>query len=289
MENIQSLSCHCSGKSRLAVKIFGILALTVIILGALFKDTLNDIWGVASGNTLQVIGQGTVDIQPDMAKFDLVVNSVLVATPADAIAQTTTKIIHVKEIIRSLGVDEKDFQLTGYVLNPRYKTRESDESATDTRKTQSDIEKEQPVILGYDASQQLTVRVRGIDQDPEKIDRILAETTKIGVNQIGEAVFMASDLNAFKQEARLKAIRDLQDKAMAVADAAGVKIGGVSYWYEETISADEKSSVSYAASGGESTSKAITPVGVVAPDPGSLGTTIRITANYEVTRPSRWK
>lgn len=279
---MEDTQCTCRG-GRLAVKMLSIVALAVIVLGALFKDTITDIWGVSSGNTIQVIGQGVVDVKPDMAKLDLVVSSVLIATPEEAITQTTTKISHVKEVLRALGIEESDFQLTGYVLNPHYRTQYSD-TERDTPSSGPSAEKERPVILGYDASQQITVRVRGIDQDPNKIDHVLAETTKIGVNQIGEAVLMANDLNAFKQEARLKAIRDLQDKASAVAEAAGVKIGGVSYWYEEAVGANEKSSAAYAASGVEPTSKAVVPTGIITPDPGSLGVAIRITANYEVVK-----
>ena len=81
------------------------------------------------------------------------------------------------------------------------------------------------VILGYDVTNQLTVKVR----DVSSIGDIIDGTTEAGgdLTRFQGVSFTIEDTNALQDQARTAAVEDLIAKAGQVAALAGVKLGSL--------------------------------------------------------------
>lgn len=84
------------------------------------------------------------------------------------------------------------------------------------------------VIVGYTASESITVKVRQID-DAGKIIQGLGET---GVSNLNGPSFMIDDEDLLKAEARKKAIEDAKEKAEVLAKDLGVRLVRVTNFNE---------------------------------------------------------
>ena len=81
------------------------------------------------------------------------------------------------------------------------------------------------VIIGYEVSNQLTVKIRNLEEAGEIID----EVTEAGgdLTRFQGIRFSIDDPEALKDRARTAAIKDLMAKANQVATVAGVKLGNL--------------------------------------------------------------
>ena len=78
-------------------------------------------------------------------------------------------------------------------------------------------------MLGYDIYNTLSVTVRDLDQLGSILDQVVAA----GANQIYGIYFYTSDLTAATAQAREAAVKDAQERAGQLADAAGVEVGRI--------------------------------------------------------------
>jgi uncharacterized protein YggE len=199
----------------------GMICVTLVLGVAVLRDV---IWE-KDYNTVSVFGVSKVPVTADAAMINLGVLTFLAPTPEEALKQTTDKVNQISAILEGMGIKAESRQLTGYVVNPRYADMypKPDGTVGD------------PEIRGYTATQQLTVRIDGIDQDKSKIDMLIAAVTKAGANQVGEVKMLSSKGDELKQKARVMAIADAREKAKAVSEAAGVKIKKPVSWYENYV------------------------------------------------------
>ena len=80
-----------------------------------------------------------------------------------------------------------------------------------------------PVIIGYTATQSITVKVREVDN----ANTIRTGLATLGITDISGPTFSIDNEDAFKDEARAKAITDARSKAEVLAGELGVKLGKV--------------------------------------------------------------
>ena len=76
-------------------------------------------------------------------------------------------------------------------------------------------------IVGYRASNRVTIRVRDVSKVASVIDTLVGA----GANEIGGINFMVSQASKLLDEAREKAVADARRKAEIYAKAAGVTLG----------------------------------------------------------------
>jgi hypothetical protein len=214
------------------VILVAILAVTSITLVALLRDRLVSVnqW------TVSVNGRGKVTIKPDLAVVALSVQTFKVPSAKTALADNAKKMNQVIGKLKELGIAEEDIKTTGYSITPIY-----------------EYIAERSQITGYSASQQLTVKVRQLDN----LGNILEQATAAGANQIGGVDFTIEDLEKVKQQARIAALQDARTKAGSLAVASGVRLGKVvGFWENSVVAPDasnavyEKSAMAYGIGGG---------------------------------------
>jgi uncharacterized protein len=157
-------------------------------------------------DTISISGEGSVVIVPDIATVRLGLES---TNPDVAKAQeeNTNKMNEVIKDIKGFDIEKEDIQTSSYSIYPDYKYTQD----------------KGRVLNGYKVSQALTIRIRNFDS----ISDVLALAGKYNLNQVGGLEFTVDDPEEAKQEARLEALEQAQNKASDLANAADVKLGKI--------------------------------------------------------------
>jgi len=210
------LSNNKSIVAKTVVAIILILVLGLIAIVSILRDRIVNY----QQNQVAIIGQGRVYYSPDLATINLGVQIDKAPKAEEALNQLNTKIKNIVAAIKMQGIAPEDIVTQNYSLYPQY-----------------DYKDNVSIVSGYNANQQISVKVRDLKNNPEKINKILVEASKAGVNQVLGINFDVSNLEELKQEAKLKAIADAKSKAEKLANAVGVKLGKIVGWWENVIQA----------------------------------------------------
>lgn len=140
---------------------------------------------------------------PDMAgiNFGVVTEA---RTAQAAMAANSERMNAVQAALKRQGVAEKAIQTSGLSLNPDY-------DYADTHG---------PVLKGYHATNQVSIRVEDIGRLGGTIDAVVAA----GVNQIDAISFGLRDPSRAQDEARRMAISALMSQASLYAQSLGLKV-----------------------------------------------------------------
>lgn len=158
---------------------------------------------------ISVVGEGEVDVAPDMAILNLTVLREA-ETAREALSANSEAMKQVLAALKAAGIAERDLQTSGLDIQPRYAQPARDKP-------------QERKIIGYAVSNGLTVRVRNL---PEA-GAILDKAVSLGVNQGGGIAFARDDLKPVLTEARKRAVADAMDRARTLAEAAGVRLGRI--------------------------------------------------------------
>ena len=159
-----------------------------------------------------VTGEGTASAAPDNAVIRLGVSSQgkTARAASDANAKEMTVVL---AAIKDSGVADRDIQTTSLSLQPQY----------EQNKTGA------PRLIGFQANNQVTVKIRDIGALPTVLDRAIAA----GANEMSGIEFVVSEQTKLLDKARTAAIADARRKAELYANAAGMKVGRVMSISEE--------------------------------------------------------
>ncbi|MFA5886544.1 MAG: SIMPL domain-containing protein [Patescibacteria group bacterium] len=201
--------------SRALVMIVALILFSVIIIVALVRDRIvNQMF-----KSVTITGQGRVSYVPDIAIITLGVQIDKVSKPADALNQLNLKIDSIIKAVQAAGIEPENIQAQNYYLYPQY-----------------DYKDNVSTVSGYNANEQLVIKVKKYDKEASRLNRVIAAASSAGANQINSLAFDSSTINDLKQQARLKAIADAKDKSISLAKAAGVELKDITGWYENLIS-----------------------------------------------------
>jgi uncharacterized protein YggE len=154
--------------------------------------------------TISVIGEAQLSVPPDLAQIDGGVTTEA-KTAREASDNNNAAMGKVLLALKGTGIDEKDFQTSRLSLQPQYAPNRSGPNA----------------VVGYQASNRVTVRLRDVTKVVGVIDTLVAA----GANNIGGINFMVSAASKLLDDAREQAIADARRKAEIYAKAAGVTLG----------------------------------------------------------------
>ena len=155
---------------------------------------------------ISVIGEANVSVAPDLAQVEGGVTSEA-KTAREASEANNAAMGKVLLALKGAGIDEKDYQTSRLSLQPQYAP------AQPNRNT--------PQIVGYRASNRVTIKVR----DVTKIANVIDTLVTAGANEIGGINFIVTQASKALDEARTKAVADARRKAEIYAKAAGVTLG----------------------------------------------------------------
>ena len=156
-----------------------------------------------TGTRLDISASGEVTRVPDIAVISagVVTRS---ATAAAAMQENAGRMERVIAALKRAGVADRDIQTSAINLNPEYRYEEN----------------QPPRLVGYTASNQVTVRFRDIRNSGRILDSLVAE----GANQINGPTMTIEHPDSALDEARDRAVAAGRARAELYARAIGKRI-----------------------------------------------------------------
>ena len=221
---------------------------------------------------ITVSGQAEVMVVPDEVVFRLEADNLNLDLNA-AKAETDRDVKEVFALARAYKIAPQNVQ-TDYVrVNKRY---------TDY------VQGKPREFRGYAVAQTIVILLKDIS----RFDSLLSDIIKAGISDVSDVTFRASEMRKYMDEARTLAIKAAREKAVALADAVGQRIGKANNITEVgmTVSSaygdDDDNSMSNSSSNYSNTSSA--EIGRNIPDnqgtiaPGMISITARVKVSFEL-------
>lgn len=155
------------------------------------------------GTVLELAAEGSSRRVPDIATIQAGVVS-QGATAQEAMRDNGARMARVIAALRKAGVAERDIQTASVSLSPQYRH----------------VENQPPVITGYQASNQLSIRFRDIARSGTILDALVRE----GANNINGPELGLDKPDAALDEARTDAVAKARARASLYAQAAGLRV-----------------------------------------------------------------
>jgi hypothetical protein len=205
--------------------------------------------------TITISGEGKVSAVPDIAKISLGVQTEK-SKVADAQKENSDKMNKIITELKGMGIEEKDLRTSDYSVYPTY-----------------DWINGKQILRGYQITQTAEIKIRNL----ELVSQVVAKAAELGANQVGGLTFTIDEPEQLRQQAREKALANAKTKAEALAVAAGVGLGKLVSFTEESGSPSAYlayNDYSAKAMGGGSVAPVI--------ESGSQDVIVYITVTYEV-------
>jgi len=175
--------------------------------GVIFSQQQVGIW---------VNGDGKATATPDIAVISA---GVEVEKPAvdEAQKEAANAMDAIMKVLTGKGIDKKDIQTQQYMIYPVWNWNPK-------------LEKQE--LTGYRVTNMITAKIRKIEITGSVIDEIAnAAGDVVRINNIN---FTVDDPDQYYKEARDEAVKNAQEMAQQMADAAGVKLGALIYMSSST-------------------------------------------------------
>ena len=219
--------------------------------------------------TISFSAEGKVFAKPDIAK--LVFSVINQGEDAELVQkENNEKMAKALNFVKEQGIKEDDIKTINYNLNPQY-----DYSWCREKDAKDIYVSCPPKIIGYMLTQGVEVKIRDFD----KIDEIVGGLTQAGANDISTVSFEIEDLEDYKNQARIEAIKKAEARAKLFSQETSIKLGkilgiaenNVGYpVYREMMMQSAKTSM-------DTTSTAPAPI-----ESGLEEITVNVTVTYEL-------
>jgi uncharacterized protein YggE len=180
-----------------------LFAVSVIPAAAQAQMTAVTPMPVISGTRLDIVAEGEVTRTPDLATISAGVVT-QAASASAAMSENAQRMSAAIAALKKAGVADRDIQTSSINLSPQYRYGEN----------------MPPVLTGYQASNQVSVRFREIKRAGAILDALVA----VGANQINGPSFGVDKPEAALDEARTAAIAKARARADLYARAAGMSV-----------------------------------------------------------------
>jgi len=171
---------------------------------------------IVARNTINVQGEGEVSAVPDIATFSFSVTKENLSVK-DAQQNVTNTMKKVLDYLDGVAIEEKNIKTTGYSIYPRYEWKSEQVTCWGLNCPTPDRER---ILIGYEVSQNVSVRLEDID----KAGEVLSGIGALEVTNISGLSFEIDDEDDLKRQARKEAIEEAQDKAKQLAKDLGVSL-----------------------------------------------------------------
>ena len=153
---------------------------------------------------ITVVGEGVANVLPDLAVIEAGVTTQ--GKTARAASETnSTAMTKVLAALKAAGIPERDMQTARFSIRPVHDQRRDGDNR----------------ITGFQASNQISVKVRALAKLAPVLDQLIAA----GANDISGIHFTVSQRSMLLDKARADAVADARRKAEILSKAAGVRLG----------------------------------------------------------------
>ncbi|MCX6754473.1 MAG: SIMPL domain-containing protein [Candidatus Nomurabacteria bacterium] len=209
-------------KNSIFALIIVISLLTVVKLYNEIKSSAYVGRGNQPANVISVSGTGDILAVSDIASLTVNLNKEG-KTAKEAQTLLNESITKTLAYLKEQKIEDKDIKSEYGGLSPKY-------SYGQVACLVYPCPTQEPKIIGYTAMQSITIKIRVVDN----ASIVRTGLTAIGVTDISGPTFSIDDEEAFKDQARSKAIIDAKAKAEVLSKELGVTLGKVVSFSENT-------------------------------------------------------
>lgn len=253
---------------KVGVLVGSILALFLLVITIKEMKSISYVGrDVAVANSISVNGKGEEITIPDIATFSFGVTE-KAKTVSLAQSAATAKLNAALKVVKESGVEDKDIKTTSYNINPSYEYTNGVCNAVSCSPSRS-------VLVGYEVSQTISVKVRNI----EKAGALLVSVGALEVQNVSGLSFSVDNIDNIKAKARASAISDAKAKAEKLAKDLGVSLVRITSFYDNS---DQP--IPYYGMGNEMMSAKVSSAPIVAPEipVGEQKVVSNVTITYEI-------
>ena len=160
---------------------------------------------MADRRTLSVVGEGRVQVAPDLVRVTLGVDQ-FAPTLTEARSAAAQRMTAVIDRLVQLGVDRADIQTVRLMISPEY-----------------DHRPEAMTLRGYRVNNAVSVILRDVEQSGAVID----QAVEAGADRVDSIAFDTSNRQELVDQARAEAMTDARRKAEQLARMAGAELGSI--------------------------------------------------------------
>jgi uncharacterized protein YggE len=161
---------------------------------------------IPDGTLLDVTATGKTTRVPDLATIRAGVVS-QAPTAAQALSDNAQRMAAVLASLKKAGIQPRDIATANVSLQPQYRYEDN----------------KPPVITGYQATNNVSIRFRDIARSGTILDALVAQ----GANQIDGPNLSLDQPDAALDEARVDAVKRAQARALLYAKAAGLSVSRI--------------------------------------------------------------
>lgn len=161
--------------------------------------------------TLTLTAEGHATRTPDLALFTAGVSTTGTSAGA-ALSANAAAMSRVIAALKGAGIEARDIQTSSISLNPVYEQRPDNQAYSTSAR-----------IVGYQAGNSVSIRVRKLDAFGKVIDTLVAA----GATNINGPDFQLDNPDAAQDDARRDAVAKARARAELYAKAAGLKLGRI--------------------------------------------------------------
>jgi uncharacterized protein YggE len=196
-----------SAWAKLPTRFVVVAAAALTVTGLAACDAKSGPAPAAEGSVRQVtvVGEGKVRGTPDTVTVSAAIESIA-PDASSALDQTNQRMSAVTDAVANQGIDRKDISTTGITLAPQY----GDNS----------------VIVGYQASNSIEVKVRKLDAASPAI--LAIQNAGGNATRINSVNLSIEDDSQLVKDARAGAFNDAKNRAEQYAQLSGLDLGKVS-------------------------------------------------------------
>lgn len=179
------------------------LALSATAMTSSAQDSSPAVAVPSDSTLLSISAQAEARRVPDVATM----STGVVTQAADAnsaLRANAEQMSKVMAAIKAAGIAERDVQTSGISVNPQYRYAEN----------------QPPTITGYQASNNVSLKVRDIGKLGKVLDALVAS----GANQVNGPTFEIDEPEAVYDEARRAALEKAQTRAQMYAKTLGLRV-----------------------------------------------------------------
>lgn len=167
---------------------------------------------IQAGHTLLTVNaEGRSERAPDLALFNAGVTT-QGKTAAAALAANSAAMTRVIAELKRAGIADRDVQTSNLNINPVY--------SEPRRLPDGTMEQKAPEIVGYQVSNNVSVRQRKLEDYGKIIDTLVTA----GANQVNGPSFMLDKPDGALDAARAEAVKKARARADLYAGAAGLRV-----------------------------------------------------------------
>jgi len=197
-----------------------LIAFLVAVAFSFFTDFPHYRYNDKPENVITFSGHGEVTAIPDIANvyFTISKESKTVKEAQTLVAQIEKKSL---DFLKENNVLEKDIKTTNASFSPKYDYGQ-------IYCIKYPCPQRSPVIIGYQASESITVKIRNTDD----VGKIMQGLGTLGVSDLSGPNFSIDNEDGLKAEARKKAIDNAKEKAKVLAKDLGIRLGKITSFNE---------------------------------------------------------